>query len=196
MNDFFRTSDGQEIGNEKEYDKSGGFGDPLPDNTDVLASVDTIQWDEYQGEWSIKIQWQVVAPEQYKGRKIFHNLKVEDNDLKKADKNLKMLRAIDAMHGEKLFKLNRKPKDEDLAAALVSKLVVLKLGLWEIEDEKTGNVRNGNWVKAVSERKGALPAPSATPAAAPKVTTKNKPPVKSNVPQAFQQDSFDDDIPF
>jgi hypothetical protein len=171
---FFKTSDGEKIQAEKSFDASGGYGEPIPDNVNVLACVDKIEWRSYEGVESISVQWGIVQPKEYANRKVFQNLKVNDAEPKKKDKALRMLAAIDAMHGGKLMALNAAPNDEQMAAALLNKLSVLKIGAFDIEGKK------GNYVKAVAERKAVGSADE----------------VKSPAPRTAKSDSFDDDIPF
>lgn len=173
---LFTLSDGSKVTGEKEYDASEGFGVPLPDNTEVLAACTQIEWGEYQGVENIKSTWTVVLPAEHKDRKIFKTFYVNDPKPLTADKARKMLAAIDATHGGKLAAMDRDPTDEDLGRALISKLMVLKIGLLEKEGEKARN-----YVKAVSPRKtGAVAAEPVVKKAAAKKAV----------------DNLDDDIPF
>lgn len=202
---LFVTSDGEKIGNEKEFDASGGFGEPLPENTEVLACVEKIGWDEYEGNEFISIQWEILQPAEYKGRKLFQSLKVFDQETKKSDKSRRMLGALDSMHGGKLGKLpnggervvngDTVPSDGQLATALVNKLTVLKIGYYDMR-EKGG--KEGNWVKAVAERKSGGAAPDTTPAAE-KTSQKERYAAadgKAVTPSTPPPSDFDDDIPF
>ena len=204
------TSDGQQIGNEREFDASGGFGEPLPDNTEVLACIEKIEWDNFEGEDFINIQWEVLQPAEYKGRKLFQGLKVFNQETKKSDKARRMLGALDAMHGGKISKLpnggehvingDTVPSDAQLAGALVNKLTVLKIGYYDMTDR---GGKTGNWVKAVAERKpnngsagaaGVAPEPPTTkPAEKP---AKQKFAAANGKAVAPPSEMFDDDIPF
>lgn len=175
---IFKLSDGTTAGGETEYDSSEGFGVPLPDNTEVLAACTQIEWDEYEGEEQIRTVWSVVMPAEYKDRKLFHNFRINHEDERKADKAKKMLAAIDAAHGGKLAALDRDPTDEDLGRALISKLMVLKMGYYDFR-EKGG--KEGNYIKAVSPRKTGAVAEESV--------------VKKAVAKKAAED-FDDDIPF
>ena len=160
---LFNLSDGSKAGGETEYDASEGFGKPLPDNTEVLASCTQIEWGSYNDIDNIKSTWTIVAPAEYKDRKIFKTFYVNDPKPETADKARKMLAAIDATHGGKIAALDRDPTDEDLGRALISKLMVLKLGLYEKEGEKAKN-----YVKAVSPRKAGAIAEDAVKKSAKK----------------------------
>lgn len=175
---LFKLSDGTTAGGEKEYDASEGFGAPLPDNTEVLAACTAIEWNEYEGIENIRSTWSVVLPAEHKDRKIFYTFRINDENSTKADKARRMLAAIDATHGGKLAALDRDPTDEDLGRALISKLMVLKIGYYDMRD-KGG--REGNYIKAVSPRKTGAVA--------------EEPVVKKATAKKAVED-FDDDIPF
>lgn len=184
---LFNLSDGSKVGGEKEYDASEGFGKPLPDNTEVLASCTAIEWSEYEGTENIRSTWTIVLPAEHKDRKIFYTFKVNDKNSDKADKAKRMVGAIDATHGGKLAKIydeeEREPTDEELGRALLSKLMVLKIGYYDMTD-KGG--KEGNYIKAVSPRKAGAIAEEV-------VKKSNK---KVAPPKTPDFDGFDDDIPF
>lgn len=138
---------------------ASGSAEPLPDNTDVLAAPDEGKWDEYDGDKYISLRWSVIAPKEYKGRKIFQKIRVMDNDSKKAEKARRMLAAIDANAGGKLMKANEEPTDKSLTMSLVNKPMVLKIRVWTITAEQSndGQERKGNWIAAVSPRKSSEP---------------------------------------
>src|SRR5690606_40361010 len=95
----------------------------------------------------------------------------------------RMLAAIASNAGGGLFNSMQqrgedRPSDISLAQ-LCNRPMVLKMGVWELDDKS----KSGNWVQAVSPAKSgstqqAAPAPAPQPAPAPAV------------------DNFDDDIPF
>ena len=172
---FFKTSDNQEIKSDGKFESGGGNFEPIPDGTNALAIIDEGKWDSYEGDEYISLRWEIIDGE-YKGRKIFHKLRVDDFDVKKKDKALRMLAAIDTNCGGNLQKLDRKPDDGDMAMGLLNKPQWIKLGVWEI------NNKSGNWIMAVAPRTGGTARPA--PAPAPTAT-----------PPAFVED-FEDDIPF
>ena len=175
---LFNLSDGSKAGGETEYDTSEGFGKPLPDNTEVLASCTAIEWSEYEGVENIRSTWTIVLPAEHKDRKIFYTFKVNDKNPEKADKARKMLAAIDAAHGGKLAALDADPTDLDLGRALISKLMVLKVGYYDMREQ---GGKEGNYIKAVSPRKAGAIVEEV---------------VKKSAKKAAPVDDYDDDIPF
>lgn len=147
------------------FETGGGDIAPIPKNTSVLAAPDEAKWDEYEGDRFISIRWAVMAPAEYKNRKIFHKIRVEDSDPKKQEKAKRMLAAIDANAGGKLMAAGEEPTDKSLTVALCNKPMVLKLQVWEMEIN--GEERSGNWISAVSPRQGSPkkeePAPEPEP---------------------------------
>ena len=152
---FWNTSDEKPIQGSSSFEIGGG--NPLPDGTSVLAAPVEAGWRFYEGEDYISISWSVLAPEQYKNRRVFQKLKVNDPD--KADKAKRMLAAIDANAGGKLMGRGEAPDDQSLTQCLVGKPMMLRLGLWEI------NGKSGNWVQAVAPKAGAQQSPHQAPGA-------------------------------
>lgn len=142
------------------FEAGGGSIEPIPDNTNVLAAIDQAVWQEDRngGPDFIEFRWTVMAPAEYANRKVFQKVRVRDEDAKKAEKAKRMLVAIDANAGGKIFAAGKEPSEQDLQKHLMAKPMVLKVQTWEID----GKV--GNWVSAVSARKGAAaPAPAPEP---------------------------------
>lgn len=142
---FWTTSDNQEIKPTSTFE-SGGGNSVIPDNTTCLAMIDEAALASYEENTYIKLRWQVLEPVAYKGRKVFQKVKVFDTDPKVSDKAKKMLAAIDANAGGKLAQSNEAPSDISLAKALLSKPMLIKVMVWEMND------RTGNWVSMVSPR--------------------------------------------
>lgn len=189
---FFQLSTGQDVQVTGEFDSGGGAMTPLPEGTQVMAMVDQAKWDAHEGEYFVSLRWTVALPEEYKNRKIFQKIKVKNPDAEKRDKALMMLAAIDANAGGQIMALGAEPEDADLANALLNRPMVLKLGLWEMKNEK-GELKSGNWVQKVAPRKkGAQSAVTqSTPAAAAPAAPRQ--PAPARAPAA----AFDsDDIPF
>lgn len=130
--------------------------EPIPAGTGVLAAPDEAAWAEYQGDEYISIRWVVLAPDEYKNRKVFQKIRVFESDAKKRDKAKRMLAAIDANAGGKLTASGERPTDESLARCLVNKPMQLRLEVWESDG------KSGNWVAAVAPKT----APSAQPGSA------------------------------
>lgn len=150
-----------------EFEMGGGEIQPIPADTSCLAAIDEAKWDEKDGARYISLRWNVLMPAEYKGRKVFQKLWVADADPmakdadKKRDKAKRMLAAIDQNAGGKLRAAGVEPTDTSLGVALINKPMVIKVMIWK--DRET-NEPKGNWIGAVSAKKGAAPAPAAKPA--------------------------------
>lgn len=182
---FWATSDGSSAQSSDGKFEAGSVDlAPIPEDTSVLATAEEAKNSEYQGDEYLNIKWRVAKPAEYANRVIFQKVRVYDKDPSKADKAKRMLAAIAANAGGGLFSTmeqrgEERPSDMSLAQ-ICNRPMVLKLGIWELEDKS----KSGNWVKAVAPAKGSA---AATGAAQPAPVAKPKPaPV----------DTFDDDIPF
>ncbi len=164
-----------------KFETGGGDMEPIPAKTQVLAAPDEAKWDEYEGDRYISLRWSIMAPAEYKNRKIFQKIRVESPDEKKAEKAKRMLAAIDANAGGKLVKSGKEPDDKALTMSLVNKPMVLMLQVWELTTE-SGDKKSGNWISAVSPRQGA-----------PK---KDEKPVAPDPVEPEPEDDFETDIPF
>lgn len=192
---FFKLSTGQAVQATGEFESGGGNMEPLPEGTQVLAMVDQAKWDAHDGEYFVSLRWTVAMPEEYKNRKIFQKIKVKNPDADKRDKALMMLAAIDANAGGQIMALGAEPEDADLAAALLNRPMVLKLGLWKM-DNAQGESKSGNWVQKVAPRKKGASAPVAAPAApSPRVVAPARPVAPARAPVAALAD-LGDDVPF
>lgn len=154
-----------------EFESGGGDIQPIPSNTQCLAAIDEAKWDhDTNGNRYISLRWMVLQPAEYKNRKVFQKLWVADADPRakdadaKRDKAKRMLGAIDANAGSKLRAAGVEPTDESLTLNLTSKPMMIKVMQWSLTDEVTGENKTGNWIGAVSPRKGNSPAPAAAPA--------------------------------
>lgn len=159
---FFTTSTGDNLSQNQTGSFTMGGDDfaPIPKDTRVLAICEEAKIGEYQEKRFINIKWDIAQPKEYKGRKIFQKVHVFETDPQKRDKALRMLAAIDANAGGKLAAAGVEPTDKSLSAALSAKMMVLKLGVWELEDKS----KSGNWVQEVSKHGGAAaPAPAPAP---------------------------------
>ena len=181
---FFTQSNGQSVQSTGNFESGGGLA-PIPEGTQVLAVIDEAKWDIYQNESFISLRWSIAKPQEYTNRKIFQKIKVMDVDASKRDKALMMLAAIDTNAGGKLQAAGVQPDTQALAAALMNRPMVLKLGVWELDDKS----KSGNWVSKVAPRPQAGAAGQSAPAPAPKPQPQPKP-----APAAF--DDLDDDVPF
>ncbi len=159
---FWDLSDGETAANTgTEYEVPSGNMDPIPAGSSVLAMIDECKWEmKPTGEEFISARWTVLAPEQYKNRKVFHKMWVLDMDpsakdeasgLKKRDKARKMLAAIDANTGGKLTAKPGRPTNDDLLS-LTNKPMVCTMMIWSMPDTRNGGMMHGNWVSAVASK--------------------------------------------
>ena len=156
---FWTTSDNKAIEQTQtgNFDAGGGDMEPIPKNTQVKAAPDEVKWDHTQeGNRYISLRWAVLAPDQYKGRKIFQKLWVtgENPNAKdpnaQADKAKRMLAAINANAKGHLMTLQSEPTDHDLQQALMNKPMALNLQVWEMAASDGQEAKKGNWVQKVA----------------------------------------------
>jgi hypothetical protein len=198
MSDIWGLSDGgsaADTGAEYEIPGGGNF-DVIPDGSKVLAMVEDAEWkDDGQGHEFLNLKWSVVKPEAVQNRKVFQKLWIKETDprerdadkaAKKRDRARRLFAAIDANAGGKLAKKGGIPGSEDVLLALANKLMVIRLGVWSMDDNRNpGQKMEGNWVQAV----------------APKTAEVGLTEAKAPAPQRSQtsgRDRFDDidSIPF
>lgn len=161
---FWTDENGEDITNTgDEYEIPSGDLDPIPNGSSVLAMIDEAKWDK-RGEGMdeakfVSIRWSVVAPDEYKNRKIFQKLWVTDDDpnaedaekaAKKRTRQRKMLVAIDANSGRGLPK-DRAPTDEEMAINLCGKPMIIKCMEYDFPSRENPNERIvGNWISKVA----------------------------------------------
>jgi uncharacterized protein YdaU (DUF1376 family) len=179
-----------------EYEIPGGGNlEPIPSDSNVLAIIDEAKWDEKNDAKFISLRWTVLAPDEYKNRKIFHKLWVLDDDpnakdkeaaKKKRDKAKRMLGAIDANAGGNLAKAAQMPSDSALQQHLMNKPMIIKCMIYEMPDrENPGEKIKGNWIAAVAPASKGVDVKAAPPA---------KP--KAAAQAAAGSFDMDDEIPF
>lgn len=139
------------------FEMGGGEIEPIPAKTQLLAFIDEIKWDEYDGESYISARWSVIKPEEYKNRKIFQKLKVNQEDSKKREKAVRMLMAIDHNAKGGLLAKGKEPNSSELQKALCNKPMVVMVQIWSIEDKNTGETKKGNWISAVAPKTAGTP---------------------------------------
>lgn len=193
---FWDLSDGESAAESasSEYEIPSGNLEPIPDGSSVLAMIDEAKWDDKDGSDFISLRWDVLSPDEYKGRKVFQKLWVTDDDpmakdeakaAKKRDKARRMLAAIDANAGGKLVKKQGVPTDEHLTMCLTNKPMIIKCMEWSMPDrEAPGEFIRGNWIAAVAPKSKGIDVKEA----------KAKP---AKSPRMSARDTVDDDeIPF
>lgn len=145
------------------FEMGGGSIEPIPDNTDLLAFIEQVDWEQNDnisgGMKYIEITWSVLKPSEYANRKIFQKIKVMEPDAKKADNARRMFAAIDANAGGKLAAAGGDPTGFDMMAALANKQMLIKSKVWEMENN--GETKRGNWIAAVSPKATPQEKPAA-----------------------------------
>jgi hypothetical protein len=139
------------------FEMGGGEIAPIPNKTQVLAFIDEIKWEEYQGDSYISARWNVIKPEEYKNRKIFQKIRVNDEKDEKAAKAKRMLMAIDYNAKGGLAASGKEPTTELMQSKLTNKPMVIMLQVWSIEDKESGEMKRGNWISAVSPKTAGTP---------------------------------------
>lgn len=144
---FWNLSDGNEVEEVESFDAK--HVSVIPDNTMVVACIDSAEWKTTDRDGSfINVTWSVVEGD-YQGFKVFQKIRVNEKDEKKRDKALRMLSAIDTNAGGGLRKLGQEPEDLDLAMNLVNKVMGIKVMVWEMDGS------SGNWVSMVQSTESA-----------------------------------------
>lgn len=164
---FWNTSSGESaIANTTTSFEIEGGGDmlPIPAGTKVLALIENVKKATVKDstEQYAEIKWNILKPEAYKNRKIFHKVWCYDLDPSvtdpvkakaKRDKALKMLATIDSNSGGKLAQAGVEPTGDSLAMALNNSMMVIGLNTWD--DRETKQPR-GNWVYYVGQKNEAI----------------------------------------
>ena len=126
----------------KDFD-SNNF-DPLPHNSFHNAVVSDIKWDEFDGAEYINVSWQIADEGEYKNRKVFHKIKVQEAKSTTRDNAIKMLVALNNIAEADLLSIAA-PTGEDLQRELLGTVAMIKVQVWQIAD------KSGNWVSALGE---------------------------------------------
>jgi hypothetical protein len=82
------------------------------------------------------------------------------------------------------MKIKGAPDNEDLAAALVQKMMVIRVQIWELQDRQSGETIRGNWVSQVAPKTHELHV------------TDDKPTKAPNGAASTRATALDDEIPF
>ena len=154
-----------------DYEQKGG-GPVIPEGTRVLATVEEIKTQTFDGSTheSLNLKWRVEEPEEY-NNKVF-NQKIKNNgedplsqyyDPAKQESKIKsaqnMFAAIDANAGGNIKKLMRKPTDAELTQHIVAAKMWVHMGVYN----------NKQIIRGVSAfRDVEEPSKQATNSAAPK----------------------------
>ncbi len=148
MNNFFGNVTAPVDGN---YDSAISN---IPDGTVVPAYIEESKWESFTNPDTgieatfIKNTWTIQSGE-FQNRKVFQKMHVMDEASGKRENALKMLAAIDANCGGKVFGSGVQPDDMMLAASLCNVPMNISVAEWHM------NGKSGNYVSAV----GRLQAP-------------------------------------
>lgn len=202
---LLKKSDGTKIkaAENKEYEISRGGGFSLfPDGTSVKAAIDEAKWSkDKDGNERISLRWFVIAPDEYKDRKVFQNLWVADlepNEVKrggeekaeaKRDRAREMFAVIDANAGGRIAELiedDIQIKDEQLMANLTNKAMVIRIDLMV---PKTGDPMN--FVSKVSPKTAAVSTPEEIERGKAEIAG-----IKKSAAPSASSRTLDDEIPF
>lgn len=155
---FFKKSDGTDAAEKATGTVEAGGNSVIPDNTTCLAMITECAWytDTTRGDTYISATWTMAKPAEYANRKVFHKIRVLDDDSKKRDKALDMIAAIDKNAGGKLAANGTEPTNADFIH-LMNKPMLVKVNVWEMND------RTGNWISKVSPRSETAPVPVQQP---------------------------------
>jgi len=173
---FWNLSDNSTIQATGTFEMGGGDFELIKEGTECLALIEeaTIKDGFNNGPQEIKVRWDILKPEELKGRKVFQTLRVYDADISKADKAKRMLANIDLNAGGKLMVSGQAPSQENLLGCLGMKPMIIKVGEYHIKNND-GTTNDGNCIRSVAS--------------------------KDSVPQPVQQaaqpsQATDDDVPF
>jgi hypothetical protein len=205
MSSFWNLSDGSDAkeATSGEFDAGGGRIEVIPDNTSVLAVIDEAKWDRTQDQGRfISLRWSILAPEEFKNRKIFQKVWVLDPKPntkpekveQTRDKAKRMLAAIDMNAGGKLMAKGEMPTDETLTSCLTNKPMVIRVMVWEMPDKTTGGTAQGNWVGAVSPK--TSPQSSPEDIAKAQAAMEKRPKPQGGGAGSISRRELDDEIPF
>ena len=165
---FWNLSDGEDISTTGKSFESGGSYELIPHGTSAVAFVDEAKWaEDREGNRHISLRWCIAAPADLNNRKVFQKLWVADakpmatDPVKARDKAKRMLAAIDANAGGKLFASGKEPTDDSLSMHLSNKPMSIKVNVWEMpkdRDNPKGEKISGNVIVAVGPKPNAKKA--------------------------------------
>ena len=125
-----------------DYEQKGG-GSVIPEGTRVLASIEEIKTQTFDGSSheSLNLKWRVEEPEEYNNRVFYQTIKINGSDPlsqyydeSKQEKQIKaavtMFSAIDKNAGGNISKLMRKPTDSELTQYIVAAKMWVNLGVY------------------------------------------------------------------
>lgn len=145
-----------------KYQAGGSDIDLIPDNTDLVAVIDEVTRDCYNGVNTIKMRFTVLEPEAYSNRKVWKSLYMFEHSTfvlekqgveaaeRKKKKDTAMFEAIDFNAGGECRSSGCEPEElttEQLQGALMDKRMLLKMGI--VTDKHDPNKKT-QYIKAVA----------------------------------------------
>lgn len=126
-----------------DYEQKGGGTVIIPEGTWVLATIEEIKTQTFDGSTheSLNLKWRVEEPEEYNNRVFYQTIKINGSDPlsqyydeSKQEKQIKaaftMFSAIDKNAGGNIGKLMRKPTDAELTQHIVAAKMWVLLGVY------------------------------------------------------------------
>lgn len=149
---YFKLSTGENAVTDGDF-KTGNDGFALiPKGQVVKAAITSLKWDQYQDNPEVlALEWVIAKPDQYRNRKLFQKIKLNDPDSSKRDTAVRMFSAIYANAGGDISKFTSKPTEQQMIGDLANKFMLLELGIWELDDKS----KSGNFVSRVSPNNNA-----------------------------------------
>jgi len=183
---FFQKSDGTPV-EKKNTASVGGFQKLIPDGTQLQCAIAGAVWAEKQGKKVALITLHVTEQGPYRNFKVDQALKVFDDKDKTRDAALDMLMTYDTICKGELAKADAAGKsivDNNplMARALNGGTVIATFAEWEMENNNTGEIMKGNWVRGIAPKQGAREEAKAAD-------------VKAES-QGYFDPNFEEDIPF
>ncbi|AUR91794.1 hypothetical protein NVP1164O_58 [Vibrio phage 1.164.O._10N.261.51.A7] len=123
----------------------------VPGGTKAVAMLESVKWDEYEGNRKVKAQWKIAAGT-FTGRVVFQNIELfakkfgtQEADEKKAFRAANVLKRLFMLTGAPIPDVE--PTDADFAQ-MVGKMAGISIELWEM------NGKSGNWISEIQPSKG------------------------------------------
>lgn len=173
---YWALSDGEDLKSDGSFESAGGSFVTIPEGSAVKAFIHSVKWQtkKDQSDEFLEVTWEIIDPEQFAKRRIFHKLWVEDLDptakdrdkaVKKRDNHRRMMGAIDANCGGKIIAMDKKARNEDFEKHWINKVMVISLGVYSLKNDD-GSMNVGNWVRAIAPKTADVkitdvPVPSA-----------------------------------
>jgi hypothetical protein len=133
-----------------EVTKPAGFG-VIPGGTIAMAVIIKAELRESKYGMNYSFAYKLLDGD-FKGRVIFHKVRVFDEDEKKADRHMDMFKKLYTICGVEMTCSGDYPQNQDLIG-FVNKTIIIETGIWEMignDDE----YREGNWIQQVEAPTG------------------------------------------